>query len=158
MKIVITGGLGFIGKNFALYLKRLGEEHELHSVDWYEGAPQADHDLFASSHTCCFASDEAKPVFEGADVVLHLAAATTVQESIADPARSFDNNVIKTQKLLDHLRVVAPGVHFVFASTGGAIIGEWDGPINETIAPRPVSPYGATKLAVEGLLTAYTGS
>lgn len=158
MKIVITGGLGFVGKNFALYLKRLNENHELHSIDWYDAAPQGDHDLYASSHVCCFASDAAKPVYEGADVVLHLAATTTVQESIQDPFRSFNNNVIKTQVLLDHLRDVAPKAHFVFASTGGAIIGEYDGAINEGIPPRPVSPYGATKLAVEGLLSAYTGS
>lgn len=158
MKIVITGGLGFVGKNFALYLKRLNEDHELHSIDWFDGAPQEDHDLYAGSHICCFASDAAKPVYEGADVVLHLAATTTVQESIQDPFRSFNNNVIKTQALLDHLRDVAPNAHFVFASTGGAIIGEHDGAINEGIPPRPVSPYGATKLAVEGLLTAYTGS
>ncbi|THH38044.1 NAD-dependent epimerase/dehydratase family protein [Aliishimia ponticola] len=158
MKIVITGGLGFVGKNFALYMRKIGAQHELHSVDWFADAPQADHDLFTSSTIADFASDEAKPVFEGADVVVHLAAATTVQESIQDPYRSFNNNVIKTQALLDHLRDVAPNAHFVFASTGGAIIGEHDGAINESIPARPVSPYGATKLAVEGLLSAYTGS
>ena len=158
MKIVITGGLGFVGKNLALYLRRVAQEHALHSVDWFDGAPAADHELFDSSHVMDFAAEAAKPVFEGADCVVHLAATTTVQESIQDPYRSFDNNVIKTQALLDHLRNVAPDAHFVFASTGGAIIGEYDGPIHEGIPPRPVSPYGATKLAVEGLLSAYTGS
>lgn len=158
MKIVITGGLGFVGKNFALYMRRVANEHHLHSVDWYESAPQLDHDLFDSSTVACFASDEAKQVFEGADVVIHLAATTTVQESIQDPYRSFENNVIKTQTLLDHLRDVAPEAHFIFASTGGAIIGDYDGAIHEDIPPRPVSPYGATKLAVEGLLSSYTGS
>ncbi len=158
MKLVITGGLGFVGKNFALYLRRMADQHELVSIDWYDNAPAADHDLYDSSITACFASDEAKAAYGGADVVLHLAATTTVQESIQDPFRSFNNNVIKTQALLDHLRAVAPKAHFVFASTGGAIIGEYDGPINEDIPPRPLSPYGATKLAVEGLLTAYTGS
>ena len=158
MKVVVTGGLGFVGKNFALYNARMPEPHELHSIDWFEQAPEADHDLFHSSTVACFASDAARPVYEGADVVLHLAATTTVQESIEDPYRSFNNNVIKTQALLDHLRTAAPRAHFVFASTGGAIIGEHDGPIHEDIAARPLSPYGATKLAVEGLLTAYTGS
>lgn len=158
MKIVITGGLGFVGKNFALYMRKVAPEHELHCVDWFGRAPQADIDLYKSFHKGDFSSAEAGSMFAGADVVLHLAAATTVQESIQDPYRSFNNNVIKTQALLDHLRVVAPKAHFVFASTGGAIIGEHDGPINENIPARPVSPYGATKLAVEGLLTAYTGS
>lgn len=158
MKIVITGGLGFVGRNFGMHLRRVAQEHALHSIDWFDSATEADHAIFDSSTVECFASDAAKPIYEGADVVVHLAATTTVQESVQDPLRSFTNNVIKTQALLDHLRDVAPDAHFVFASTGGAIIGEHDGPINEGIPPRPVSPYGATKLAVEGLLSAYTGS
>ena len=158
MKIVITGGLGFVGRNFGLHLRRVAQEHELHSIDWFDGAAEADHAIFDSSTVCCFASDTAKHIYRNADVVVHLAATTTVQESVVDPQRSFTNNVIKTQSLLEHLREVAQNVHFVFASTGGAIIGEYDGPINEEIPPRPVSPYGATKLAVEGLLSAYTGT
>ncbi len=158
MKIVITGGLGFVGRNLGLHLRRVAQEHELHSIDWFDGAADADHAIFDSSTVGCFAGEEARHVYEDADVVVHLAATTTVQESVDDPHLSFTNNVVKTQALLDHLRAVAPNVHFVFASTGGAIIGEHDGPINEEIPPRPVSPYGATKLAVEGLLSAYSGS
>ncbi len=158
MKIVITGGLGFIGQNLAHFIRRTSNECELHCIDWLEDAPKASQALFDSSTTGCFASDELGDLYKDADVVIHLAATTTVQESINDPYRSFENNVIKTQKLLDHLRDVAPNTHFVFASTGGAIIGEHDGAIDETIAAKPVSPYGATKLAVEGLLSAYSGS
>ena len=97
-------------------------------------------------------------VYRQADVVVHLAAHTTVQESITDPWRSFENNVIKTHRLLDTLRPQAPRTRLIFASTGGAIIGEHDGAIDEGIAARPVSPYGASKLAVEGLLSSYSGS
>lgn len=158
MKIVVTGGLGFIGKNLALYMRRIANKNTVHSVDWFETAPRTDHEIFDSSTIACFASEDAKPVYEGADVIIHLAATTTVQDSVRDPKSSFENNVIKTQRLLDHVLDVAPDAHFVFASTGGAIIGDHDGPIHEGVAPRPVSPYGATKLAVEGMLSAYTGS
>jgi UDP-glucose 4-epimerase len=81
-----------------------------------------------------------------------------VQESIQNPLRSFDNNVVKTHKLLEFLRINSPNTKLVFASTGGAIIGEYEGAINEQIAANPLSPYGANKLAVEGLLSAYNGS
>lgn len=158
MKIVITGGLGFVGQNLAHFLRRMSNQCELHCIDWLEIAPKEDHAVFETSSQKCFADPDVLGVYENADVVVHLAATTTVQESIQDPLNSFENNVIKTQRLLDHLRVAAPNAHFVFASTGGAIIGEHDGAIDETIAAKPVSPYGATKLAVEGLLSAYTGS
>jgi UDP-glucose 4-epimerase len=158
MKIVVTGGLGFIGVNLAAYMRRMAPASKLVCVDWNEGAPPLAARLYDTVHRCDFSAPELMPAYANADVVVHLAATTTVQESIRDPYRSFENNVIKTQLLLDMLRRVAPEAHFVFASTGGAIIGEHDGAINESLAPRPVSPYGATKLAVEGLLSAYTGS
>lgn len=158
MKIVVTGGLGFVGRNFARYMDMLDEEHQVISIDHFSTASPQDHALFSLSHVGCFASDAAKPIYEGADAVVHLAASTTVQESITNPFASFQNNVIRTQALLDHLRIVAPKAHVIAASTGGAIIGAHDGPVHENIAPRPVSPYGATKLAMEGLLSAYSGS
>ncbi len=158
MKIVVTGGLGFIGRNFARYMQDVAPSHELHCVDWYAQPDPFASRLYASICRHDFASQAARPVFEDADVVVHLAAMTTVQESIREPARCFTNNVTKTQVLLDHIRHVAPGAHVVFASTGGAIIGEHNGPIHEGVAPRPVSPYGASKLAAEGMLSAYTGA
>ncbi len=158
MKIVVTGGLGFIGKNFARYVRGIPKRASIHAVDWFGSAPPQDHEIFDSSTVACFASETAKKVYAGADVIVHLAATTTVQDSLRDPKSSFENNVVKTQRLLDHVLDVAPRAHFVFASTGGAIIGDYSGPIHEGVAPRPVSPYGATKLAVEGLLSAYSGS
>ena len=158
LKIVVTGGLGFIGRAFAAHMRKINSPHEIHSVDWGASVSAYDRALFDSCHDCCFSIERAKPAYANADVVLHLAATTTVQESIAKPEQSFLNNVVKTQRLLDHLRTTSPNAHFVFSSTGGAIIGNHQGAINERIAPRPVSPYGASKLAVEGLLSSYAGS
>lgn len=158
MKIVVTGGLGFIGRNFAQYMQQVAPGHTLHCVDWYARPDPFGTRSYTSVCRHDFAAQAARPVFEDADVVVHLAAMTTVQESIREPARCFTNNVTKTQVLLDHVRQVAPHAQIVFASTGGAIIGNHDGPIHEGVAPRPVSPYGASKLAVEGMLSAYTGA
>ena len=158
MRVLVTGGLGFIGQNLAIHLRRVEKDVKLVALDWFEGASDAEKTLFDEVHISCFADDKVMDLYRDADVVVHLAAYTTVQESIVDPLRSFDNNVVKTQKLLEFLRLNAPDTKVVFASTGGAIIGDYDGAINESIAANPLSPYGANKLAVEGLLSAYRGS
>ena len=158
MRVLVTGGLGFIGQNLAIHLRRVEKDVKLVALDWFEGASDAEKALFDEVHISCFADDKVMDLYRDADVVVHLAAYTTVQESIVDPLRSFDNNVVKTQKLLEFLRLNAPNTKVVFASTGGAIIGDYDGAINESIAANPLSPYGANKLAVEGLLSAYRGS
>lgn len=158
MRVVLTGGLGFVGQNLAIHLRKTHPGVHLTAVDWFD-APRADETaLFDTVHKACFSSDSAKDLFRDADVVVHLAARTTVQESIDDPMATFEQNVVKTQHLLEFLRLNAPGAKFIFASTGGAIIGDYDGAIDEEVCARPLSPYGASKLAVEGLLSAYRGS
>ena len=93
----------------------------------------------------------------GVDAVVHLAADTRVMDSIANPAVNFDINVVGTFTLLEAMR--AAGVRrLVNASTGGAIIGEAEPPVHEDMVARPISPYGAAKLAVEGYCSAYAGS
>lgn len=158
MRVLVTGGLGFIGQNLAIHLRRVEKDVKLVAIDWFKEASESEKALFDDVHISCFADDKVMELYRDADVVVHLAAYTTVQESIVDPLRSFDNNVVKTQKLLEFLRLNAPDTKVVFASTGGAIIGDYDGAINEDIAANPLSPYGANKLAVEGLLSAYRGS
>ncbi|MEO0831046.1 MAG: NAD-dependent epimerase/dehydratase family protein [Pseudomonadota bacterium] len=158
MKVVLTGGLGFIGQNLAHHLKSKPEEYHLTAVDQFTDAADDEKAPFDHILHADFAAGEALELYEGADVVVHLAARTTVQESIDDPLATFEQNVVRTQTVLDHLRTRAPGAKFVFASTGGAIIGEWPDAIHEEVNPKPLSPYGASKLAVEGLLSAYRGS
>jgi len=90
---------------------------------------------------------------EGVDVVVHLAASTGVGPSVEDPRFDMESNVVGTLNMLEGAR--ANGVkRFVFASSG-APVGEVDPPIHEELAPHPVSPYGASKLAGEGYCSAY---
>ena len=87
------------------------------------------------------------------DVVVHLAASTGVAPSVEDPKKDMESNVIGTFNMLEASR--NNGVkRFVFASSG-APVGECDPPIHEELAPHPVSPYGAGKLAGEGYCSSY---
>ena len=98
-----------------------------------------------------------RSVLGGIDAVVHLAADTRVMDSIADPAFNFDNNVVATFNLLQVSREL--GVpQILSASTGGAILGEAPAPVHEEMVARPLSPYGASKLACEGYLSAFAGS
>ena len=90
---------------------------------------------------------------KGVDVIIHLAANTGVVPSVENPRQDMEANVIGTFNMLEaarHNKVK----RFVFASSG-APVGECEPPIHEEVAPHPVSPYGASKLACEGYCSAY---
>lgn len=90
---------------------------------------------------------------ENIDMIVHLAANTGVAPSVENPREDMEANVIGTFNMLEASRQA--GVkRFVFASSG-APIGECEPPIHEELAPHPVSPYGASKLAGEGYCSAY---
>ena len=90
----------------------------------------------------------------GMDAVIHLAAAGSVIGSVQDPAMNFDVNVNGTFQVLDAARR-AGIARTVQASTGGALIGDATPPVNEQSLPKPISPYGASKLAGEGYAHAF---
>lgn len=90
----------------------------------------------------------------GIQGVVHLAAAGSVVMSVEDPVSNFDVNVVGTFRVLDAAR--RAGVErIVLASTGGALIGNATPPVGESSLPRPISPYGASKLAGEGYACAF---
>ena len=94
---------------------------------------------------------------DGVDTVIHLAAYGSVAESVQEPFENFDVNVRGTLVLLR--ACAAGGVEkFVFASTGGAIMGNTPPPVDETTLPWPISPYGASKLCGEAYCHAFAGS
>lgn len=98
-------------------------------------------------------ADSIRSAAEGADVIVHLAASTGVPQSVADPRFDCVSNVVGTLNVLEAAR--HHGVRrFIFASSG-APAGEVEPPIHEEIVPKPVSPYGASKLAGEAYCSAY---
>jgi UDP-glucose 4-epimerase len=102
-------------------------------------------------------ADAVGRAMDGVDTVVHLAAFGSVVESVEDPTENFDVNVRGTLVVLR--AAAAAGVEkLVFASTGGAIMGNTPPPVDETTLPWPISPYGASKLCGEAYCHAFAGS
>lgn len=173
MRWLITGGCGFIGSNLVRALISEGS-HRLRIVDNLSvGSREALADVSDFVET---SSNEPQPMTnepgvelvigdivderlglsaaDGADVIVHLAANAGVALSVENPRIDCRVNVIGTLNYLEAARV-RKVKKFVFASSS-APVGECDPPVHEKVAPRPVSPYGASKLAGEGYCSAYS--
>lgn len=152
MKILVTGGAGFIGSNLVDAFIEAG--HELVVVDnLYMGRTRNLHPK-AKFYLMDIRSAELQRVFEleKIDVVYHQAAQMDVRRSVEDPMFDASVNVSGSLNLLQN-SVKHKVQRFIFASTGGAIYGEQDYfPADESHPTRPCSPYGITKLTVEKYL------
>lgn len=151
--ILVTGGAGFIGANLVRKLEADG-----HRVLVYDNLSRGSLDYLPRSEMLIRGDiRDAKtlaPALDGIDTLIHLAAYGSVVESVADPRPNFDINVTGTLNVLECARTA--GVErFIFASTGGALIGDADPPVDEQSLPKPISPYGASKLCAEAYLHAY---
>jgi len=174
MKILITGGCGFIGVNLVRFILRhdydieirildnlsVGSRENLAQVCEYEEVGVTESLQSRKSKVVLVVGDiRDKQVCvkatKGVDAVVHLAAHTGVVPSVKNPILDFEINCIGTLNLLD--ASVHNGVQkFVFASSN-APVGQHPPPMHEELAPRPMSPYGASKLACEGYCSAYYG-
>ena len=170
---LVTGGCGFIG---TALIRSLTEEggHAVRVVDNF--AVGTRDDLAAASDFDEVSSGELTPMVSGeqielvagdltdddlalraaggADVIVHFAANTGVMPSVEDPRADCMSNVVGTLNYLEAARHAGVG-RFIFASSGGTVIGEAEPPIHEEMVPHPVAPYGASKLAGEGYCSAY---
>ncbi|UMG93052.1 NAD-dependent epimerase/dehydratase family protein [Nocardioides sp. TF02-7] len=156
--LLITGGAGFIGRHLADHLVR----HGGYAVTVLDNESLGDRRHLDLDAVRFIAGDlrdvgDVRAAVAGQHAIVHLAADTRVMDSIEDPANNFENNVVGTFNLLQEAR--AAGVsRVVAASTGGAILGDVEPPVHEEMAPQPTSPYGASKLMLEGYLSAYSSS
>jgi len=157
-RVLLTGGCGFIGANLAPMLHRLG-----HEVTIFDNLSRGriehldDPGAYLLIEADIRDEDALLRSSAGQDAVIHLAAYGSVVESVAEPVENFQINVEGTFKVLDAAR--RAGVkRVVFASTGGALIGNAPPPVNERAVPRPISPYGASKLAGEGYCSAFASA
>jgi UDP-glucose 4-epimerase len=155
--VLVTGGAGFIGVHLADHLTDAG--HRVTVIDNESLGNRAD---LTEGRVRFLAGDlrdrdQLGAALEGQDAVVHLAADTRVIDSIQNPAHNFDNNVVGTFNLLELCREL--GIQrVVAASTGGAIVGDVPPPVHERMAAQPTSPYGASKLMLEGYLSAYSAA
>jgi UDP-glucose 4-epimerase len=148
MKLLVTGGAGYIGSIVAKQLLDAG--HEVVVLDNLETGHRAAVSPGAELVVGDLLDRHAlgDVMRSGLDGVLHFAALALVAESVSHPERYYRTNVGGTLNLLEAMD--AAGVrHLVFSSTC-AVYGEPDEtPIRETAVPRPVNAYGASKLSVD---------
>ena len=148
MRAVVTGGAGFIGSHVVDALLARGDE-VLVLDDLSNGKREN-----VADGARLEVVDIREPLdFEGAEVCFHLAAQVDVRVAVERPEHDAQVNVLGTVTVLEAAR--AHGTQVVFASTGGAIYGECDGPAAEDAPRRPLSQYGVSKLAGEEYLAAY---
>jgi UDP-glucose 4-epimerase len=173
--VLVTGGCGFLGTNLVKYLANQGyrvrilDNLSTPSSMWTSDT-QSTRDSLPTQQTQQTQRTQetqstdllvgdirdyetVKKATEGVKAVVHLAAHTSVVESLEKPREAWDINVNGTLNLLEACRLNKVD-RFIFASSN-AVVGEQDPPIDETKIPRPLSPYGASKLAGEALCSTY---
>ena len=155
MKVLVTGGAGFIGSHIVDRL--LNEGYEVVIIDDLSSGVEKNINKNAKFYRLDIKNPNLESVFknERPDYINHLAAQKDVRVSVSDPVYDAGINVLGTINILQNC--VKYGVKkIVFASTGGAIYGEQDFfPAPETHPARPISPYGITKLCAEHYMFYY---
>jgi len=155
MKLLVTGGAGFIGSHVAD--AAIAKGHDVHIMDDMSGGREENIPAKATFHRLDIRSNEAAALMkrERFDILCHHAAQMDVRKSVADPVFDAGINVLGFLNLMEAGR--ESGLKTVtFASTGGAIYGEPDyAPQDENHALRPLSPYGITKRVTEHYLYFY---
>jgi len=167
MRAVVTGAAGFIGSTLCEHL--VDEGHDVVGVDnftdYYE--PAAKEANLASRlrgeerfelRRLDLATADLDPVFEGAEVVWHLAGQPGVRLSWSEGFASYvERNVLATQRVLEAARRSGVG-RVVYASSSSVYGNAERYPTKETDRPEPYSPYGVTKLAAEHLCVLYAAN
>ena len=155
MRVLVTGGCGYVGSHAARELTASG-----HEVVLYDNLSTG-HRRFSEGYKFIEAdiADKVRlaKVLEETEVVMHFAASAYVGESVTNPRKYFHNNVESALKLLD--AVLASSVRlFIFSSTCATYGIPQILPITESKPQAPINPYGATKLFFEHALAAYSVS
>lgn len=152
MKILVTGGAGFIGSHIVDAL--LAQGHEVAVMDNLITGRKENLNTQAKFYHVDIRDKEVEDIFkrEHFEVVYHQAAQMDVRKSVADPRYDAEVNILGTLNLLQQAQKTSVK-KFIFASTGGAIYGEQvQFPAEEEHPTWPASPYGITKLACEKYL------
>ncbi|HET8646404.1 MAG TPA: NAD-dependent epimerase/dehydratase family protein [Vicinamibacteria bacterium] len=159
MRCLVTGAAGFIGS--ALTDRLLDAGHEVVALDDFSaGQPEflaaaAARPAFRLLRASALDGEAVRRAAEGCGLVYHLAANADVRGGLLHPRRDLEQNVLATSSVLEAMR--AAGAARIVLASSGAVYGEAAQVPTREDAPFPVqtSLYGASKLAAEGLLTAY---
>lgn len=155
MKVLITGGAGFIGSHITDRV--LSEGHEAVIVDNLSSGKEKNINPSAIFYKVDISDPKLEKVIakERPDIICHHAAQINVRKSTEDPVFDAQVNILGTIHLLELARKYGCK-HLIFASSGGAIYGEQEKlPADENHSKIPLSPYGITKLTGENYLYFY---
>ena len=162
MKLLITGGLGFIGSNFVLHVLSEYPDIEVTNVDdqLYGSNPKSLADLEADDRYSFIRANIAdyqriSDLVVGKDAVINFAAETHVDRSLSDPGSFLKSNVLGVFTLLEAVRKKNPGVRIVHVSTDEVYGDITEGSFTEKDALMPSSPYSASKAASDMFVLAY---
>lgn len=151
MKVLITGGAGFIGSHLANELHRQG--HLVRVLDdLSSGDPAALDPRIAVSRADVRDVPRLWSLLQGIDVVYHLAARVSVPASVLYPREYNDVNVGGTVSLLEACRDVGTVKRLILASSATIYGNQTQQPVVESMQPRPAVPYAVSKLAAEQYL------
>ncbi len=155
MNILVTGGAGFIGSH--IVDAYVDSNHHVVVIDNMSRGRKEFINPKAVFHSISISDPQLASIIENEkiEVINHHAAQISVSDSVKNPVKDAESNIIGTLQLLQN--AVEYGVEkFIFASTGGAIYGEQDYfPAKENHPQKPTSPYGLSKLSIEGYLRFY---
>lgn len=164
MKILVTGGSGFIGSNFVHYWLSRYSDDEVYNLDklTYAANPQSLSDLADNPHYHFIKGDITDPVTvndvisSGIELIVHFAAESHVDRSLDDPEAFLKTNIFGTHVLLEAAK--AKKIHFHHISTDevyGALPLDSPAKFSESTAFDPRSPYSASKAAAQHFVMAY---
>lgn len=155
MKILVTGGAGFIGSHVADAYVEAG--HEVVIFDNLSTGVKENLNPQAKFYEVDVRSDQASELFinEKPDILNHHAAQIRVDISVKDPILDATINTTALLRLMEAAKDKNFLKKVIFASTGGAMYGHKPTPFNETMIPQPLSPYGISKRASELYLNFY---
>jgi UDP-glucose 4-epimerase len=154
MKVIVTGGAGFIGGETVL--KLLDSGHEVYAID--RVIPSK---LLRSSKSQWLTGDFSGEValesirFYKPDAIIHCAGTSLVGPSIANPEEYYDNNFVKTKILLDYLIKYKIDTRVIFSSSAATYGNPIMTPVQEVDPTEPISPYGESKLMIDWMLRRY---
>jgi UDP-glucose 4-epimerase len=154
MNVIVTGSGGYIGGQIMLQLKDAG--HTVYGID----KQQPPRHLLGVCNNFLFqdfSSDVALSwiINKQPDAIIHCAGTSLVGPSMQEPADYYNNNVVKTLRLLDIVRKSLPRCRFIFSSSAATYGEPIMTPCQEVDPCEPVSPYGQSKLMVEQILASY---
>lgn len=154
-KVLVTGGLGFIGANLIPILEKNG-----YQVNVLDNMSSGSYKNLENSSANIINGDirnkkDIRGAISDCSTVIHLAALGSVTESILSPEENFEINVRGTFNVLDESRLSSIS-NIIFSSTGGALMGDTEPPVNELSLPSPISPYGSGKLCGESYCSSFS--